>query len=65
MFRFAKNVIFIDKYNVSGIEIVILGWRLKEITSSAGGGLVRPRQWSILISIMRRWSRLEVPGKES
>jgi hypothetical protein len=29
-------VIFIDKFNVSGIEIMILGWPSQEIASWAG-----------------------------
>jgi hypothetical protein len=50
----AVSVIFIDKLNVSGIEIMILDWRLQKTASSVGNRLAsRRQQRDILIVICR------------
>jgi hypothetical protein len=53
-------VIFIDKFNVSGIEMMISDWRVQEIASWAGNLLAKwRRRKTILTFVVEGGPRLE------
>jgi hypothetical protein len=58
-------VIFIDKLNISGIEMMILNHPLQEIASWAGNLLARSRQRRNIFFMVEGWPRLENPPEES
>jgi hypothetical protein len=54
------SAIFIDKFSVSGIEMMILDSPLQENPYWAGSLLTRSRQWrNVLIFIVEGWPPLE------
>ncbi len=66
MFASARlPVIFIDKLDVSGIEIMILDWSLQEIYLIGRQSIGETTSANILIFIVEGWPRLESPPKES
>jgi hypothetical protein len=59
-------VIFIDKFNISGIEMMILNKPVQEMVSWAGILVARSRQRRNIFTFMvEGWPRLENPPKES
>jgi len=58
-------VIFIDKLNVSGIEIMILGWSLQEIYLIGRQSTGETASANMLIFIVEGRPWLESPPKES
>jgi len=59
----SPHLIFIDKLNVSGIELMILNLPL-QINGAAISGKTASVE-EVLIFIVEGWPRLETPSKES